>query len=99
MVIKRVGALSLAKIAAVLYAGIGLIVGAMFSLIGLIGAATWMAHSDAPGGAMFGTLFGVGAIIVLPICYAVMGFIGTLIAASLFNFAAGMTGGVQIEVQ
>lgn len=99
MVIKRVGAMSLAKIAAVLYAGIGLIVGAMFSLSGLIGAATWMAQSDARGGAMFGTLFGAGAIIVLPIFYGVIGFIGTLIAASLFNFAAGMTGGVQIEVQ
>lgn len=99
MVIKRVGAMSLAKVAAVLYAGMGLIIGGLLSLVAMAGAATWMAQSDSPGGAMFGALFGVGAIIILPICYGIFGFIGTLIAASLFNVAARMTGGVEIDVQ
>lgn len=99
MVIKRVGALSLAKVAAVLYAGIGLIIGAMFSLIGLAGVTSNFTGADTPGASMFGAIFGVGAIVLLPICYAIFGFIGTLIGAVLFNFAARLTGGVEIEVQ
>jgi hypothetical protein len=98
MVIKRVGAVSIAKIAGVIYAGMGLLIGAVFSLIGMLGLATRLASNDS-GGAMFGALFGIGAIIILPICYGIMGFIGTLIAAGLFNLAAGMTGGVELEVQ
>ncbi len=98
MVIKRIGALSLAKIAAVLYAGIGLLIGAVFALIGMAGFAGQMggASSALPFGGM---LFGVGAIVILPICYGVMGFIFTLIGATIFNVAAGLTGGVEIEVQ
>ena len=98
MVIKRVGPLSVAKIAAVLYAGIGLFIGAFFALIGMAGFASQMggASSSLPFGGM---LFGVGAIVILPICYGAMGFIFTLIGAMIFNFAAGLTGGVELEVQ
>lgn len=99
MVIKEVGAMSLAKVAAVLYAGIGVIIGALFSLFAMAGAATWASQADAPGGAMFGVLFGIGAIVVLPICYGLFGFVATLVGAALFNVAARMTGGVRIEVQ
>ncbi len=98
MVIKRVGALSLAKVAAVLYAGIGLLIGGLISLLALTGLPGGLAASDA-GGAAFGALFGVGAIILLPIFYGIVGFIGTLIAALLFNVAARITGGVEIEIQ
>jgi hypothetical protein len=44
-------------------------------------------------------MFGVGAIIVLPICYAIFGFIGSFIFALIFNFAAGMTGGIEVETR
>ncbi len=98
MVITRVGVLSVAKISAVLYAGVGLIIGALFSLIGLAGFAGGLA-SDNAGGAFGSALFGVGAIIILPIFYGIFGFIGTLIGAFLFNLAAGLTGGVEIEVK
>ena len=98
MVITRVGVLSVAKIGAVLYAGIGLIVGGLFSLIGLAGFAGSLA-SDSPGGAVGAAMFGAGAIIILPIFYGVLGFVATLIGAFLFNLAAGITGGVEIEVK
>jgi hypothetical protein len=48
---------------------------------------------------MFGALFGVGAIILLPICYGILGFIGTLIMAWLFNIAAGIVGGVEVDAR
>ena len=93
MVINRVGPLSCAKITGTLYAVLGLIIGACFSLFALAGFA-----SDRTG-AMFGALMGVGAMIVLPIFYGVMGFITTLIGAWLYNVAAGIVGGVEIDVR
>ena len=97
MVITRVNALSVAKVAAVLYAGMGLLIGALFSLIGMVGIGAALA--DQEGGRFAGALFGVGAIIFMPFCYGIIGFIFSFIAASLFNVAAGMTGGVEIETR
>jgi hypothetical protein len=98
MVITRVGPLSVAKIAGVLYAIVGLIFGAFLSLIGLAGMAGGLAN-DSPGGAAFGALFGVGAIIALPIFYGCLGFVMTLIMAALFNLGARLTGGVELDVR
>jgi uncharacterized membrane protein len=39
----------------------------------------------------------IGAIIIAPICYAILGFIGGLIGAVVYNFAAGMIGGIEVE--
>jgi hypothetical protein len=69
----------------------------MFSLIGMIGLTGAM--GDTEGGAFLGLLFGAGAIIVMPICYAILGFIGSFIMALLFNVAVGMTGGIEIETK
>ena len=97
MVITRVNALSVAKVAAVVYAGIGLIAGALFSLIGMVGFGAAMAGVEGAGA--MSAIFGVGAIIFMPICYAILGFIGSFIAATIFNFAAGMTGGIEVETR
>ena len=97
MVITKVNAFSVAKVAAVLYAGLGLLIGALFSLIGMAGMAGALSNTD--GGRFFTALFGVGAIIIMPICYGIFGFIGSFIFASLFNIAAGMTGGIEVETK
>jgi len=97
MTITRVGPLSCAKVAGLLYVVIGLIAGALFSLVAMGGAALGAASGD--DGAMFGALFGVGAIILLPIFYGIFGFIGTLIMAWLFNIAAGMVGGIEVDAR
>ena len=54
------------------------------------------AGSGMPTGGLFGMMFGVGAIIILPICYGLVGFIGTLIAASIYNGLAKLVGGVVL---
>ena len=97
MTITRVGPLSIAKIAGLLGVVIGLIFGAFVSLFSLAGAA--FGASQGEDGAMFGALFGVGAIVLLPIFYGCMMFVVTLIQAWLFNIAAGMVGGVEIEAR
>ena len=95
MVINRVGPVSCAKITGTLYAILGLIFGAFISLFSLAGGMA----SNRGGGAMFGAVMGVGAIIMLPIFYGLIGFIATLIGAWLYNVAAGIVGGVEIDVR
>jgi hypothetical protein len=96
MVVKRVGVLSLAKVSAALYALMGLIFGGIISLISVAGSAFGGgAMKDAFGGVMFGA----AAVIILPICYGLVGFIGSLIAGGLYNVIAGMVGGIELEVQ
>ncbi len=91
MVLKRVGPFSCAKISAVLYGLMGLIVGFLFSLIALVGAAI--------GGSGSSALFGVGAVIILPILYGGLGFVGGALMAWLFNLVASWIGGLEVEFE
>lgn len=97
MVIRKVDPLSVGKIAGLLYAIIGLLFGALFSLIAMAGATfAASAGEEAP---FIGLLFGAGAFIVLPIVYGVMGFIMTAIMAVIYNVLAGMVGGIRVELE
>jgi len=95
MVINRVGPVSCARISGTLYAILGLIGGACISLFALAGGI----GSERTGGAVIGAMMGVGAIVMLPIIYGLIGFVGTLVAAWLYNVIAGMVGGVEIDVR
>ena len=95
MIVKRVGPLSVAKNAGVLYAVIGLIVGAFFSLFAVAGAFS----RDSGAAAGIAGILGVGAIIMFPIFYACIGFVGSLIAAALYNVVAGMVGGIELDLE
>lgn len=95
MVIKSVRPISVAKLAGFLYAALGFLIGAVLSLAAMAGAFA----SDSEGGAMFGAVFGVGAIVLLPLLYGCLGFVFTLIGAWLYNVAAGFVGGIEVEVQ
>jgi hypothetical protein len=95
MVIKRVGPLSLAKIAAILYAVVGIIAGLIVSAISMAGVF----GTGTPRGAGIAAFVGGGAIIVFPILYAVLGSVGALIVAGLYNLAAAIMGGIEMEVE
>jgi hypothetical protein len=92
MVITRVAPVSVAKIAAIVYVVLGFIFGAFVSLATLLGSV------GGGGGPLGRGLFGLGAIVVLPIVYACIGFVMTLIMAGLFNVATGIVGGVEVDV-
>ena len=96
MVINRVGPVSVAKLAGMLYAILGLIFGAIISLFALAGGMG--ANSDEPVPPIMIAIFGAGAVIVLPILYGVMGFVMTLLMAAVYNVTARPLGGVQIDV-
>ena len=97
LVVRRIGAVSLAKIQGALYALLGLVFGAIFSLIALVGSALQTVSSGTGFPSQFGVLFGVGAIIIFPILYGAFGFIFGLILGGLYNLLAGVVGGVEIE--
>lgn len=102
MVIRKVGVLSLGKLMAVMYAGIGLVLGGLYALFAVLGGGAMMAmggESDSAlgGGMMIG--MGLAAIVIAPIFYGVLGFIGGIISAFFFNLAAKYTGGLDLEVQ
>jgi hypothetical protein len=97
--IRRIDPVSAMKVLAVLYAVIGLIVGAIFSIVGMIGFGAGAASNpDFPVPGAFGLLFGVAAIVILPVMYAILGAIGGLIMAFMYNLVAQFTGGLQIEL-
>jgi hypothetical protein len=44
-------------------------------------------------------MFGVGAIVFLPVIYGVMGFITGALGAAIYNLFSGMIGGVELELE
>jgi hypothetical protein len=87
--------MSVAKIAGLLYAVVGLAMGGLFSLFAMLGAA----FGDGSGGSFFPALFGVGSVILFPLFYGCLGFVMTAISAWLYNVVASVVGGVQLDVQ
>ena len=95
MIVKRIGPLSFARLSGMLYAILGLIFGGIVSLIALAGGFA----SDTAGAAGIGAIVGVGAVISFPVLYGLMGFVATLIGAALYNVAAGIVGGVEVDIE
>jgi len=96
MVIKRIKPLSCAKVAGILYATMGIVLGGFISLIAVSGGFH-AAAPNAPAVPAFGQRIGAAAVIVAPIVYGCLGFVVTLITAALYNLAAGIVGGIEIE--
>ncbi len=96
MIIRRIQPLPLAKVMGIVYALMGLILGlfvaAAFSSLGTLSPA------QKPMPWWGAAIFGVGGIIVMPVLYGVMGFVGGLLSALLYNLVAGRIGGIVLEV-
>lgn len=99
MIVKRIQPLSLAKVMAVVYGGLGLIVGALFSFFAIVGSAFAQALEQGAPPAFFGLIFGAGAIVVLPLFYGLLGFVGGFIVSGLYNLSVRFTGGLELEVE
>lgn len=98
MIVKKINPISAGKMMGALYAIIGLIIGIIVALASLMGAH--LAPTDSSGGSsIVGMMFGVGAIVFLPICYGILGFISGLIVPAIYNILAGIVGGVEVDVQ
>ena len=93
VVLRQVGVMSVAKIAAVLMAIVGLIQGIVFASLGsMIGSIAGLASLEMLGG------FGVLAVVMFPITGAISGFIGGAISAFLYNLVATRIGGIEMDL-
>ena len=97
MELKRVGPWSVARVFGTMYAAMGLIFGALFACIALLGGS--IARQNGDENAVFGALFGVGAIVLLPLFYGVCGVVFGALTAWLYNVFAGMVGGIEVELE
>ena len=96
-VVRSVQILSVGKVMGLVYGGIGVVVGCIIALFSLFGGLAQLA-SERPGLGLFGMFLGVGAIILCPIFYGILGFLMGLLMSFLYNLAARVTGGVEIEL-
>jgi hypothetical protein len=73
-------------------------IGAVFAFVLLIGSLLGApsAIGEQMGG--LGVFFGFGSMILFPIFYALLGAVGGLIMAGLYNLVARLTGGIEVEI-
>ena len=98
--ISRLDLVSLFKVAFLLYATLGLVVGLSCSLVimlfGQLGS--WLGNGNFPGLGYFTGIVGVLAIPALALGYGALGSIVVTIAGALYNLAARLVGGVKMDV-
>jgi len=92
--IRRIDPLSAGKVLGLIQALIGLVVGLFFSMIAVLGMA--VGGADAVLG---GLITGLSAVVILPLAYGIMGFLGGVLGAFLYNVVASMAGGIELETE
>jgi hypothetical protein len=95
--LRRIAPLQLGKMLAALYGLISLIFIPFLLLAGVVGAFAPNA-GKTPGAAITITI-AIVMMIFVPIIYAIMGFLGGLLGAWLYNVIAARIGGIQLEVE
>ena len=89
--LRRVGVIKAAVVGGIGYAIMGLVFVPFFFFIALVSPSQAM----RPGEWMFGPIFAL----MLPLIYGGMGFVGTGLAAAVYNLIAMMVGGLDIELE
>ena len=97
MVIRRIGVWSVARMYGALSGAMGLLIGLCIALASAVGMGLASSESDAPP--FLAGMFGVGAIVILPIFYGVLGLVAGAIGAALYNVLAGFVGGVTVVTE
>jgi hypothetical protein len=92
-IVKHVGPGSAFKVGLVAYGVIGLILGIFCSLIALAGASL-LPQARLP----FHGALGLLAVVVCPIVYGLIGGIGAVIGALIYNLASSWVGGLEVDI-
>lgn len=90
--IRRMDVMQMAKTLGALYFLLGFIIGVPVLFFMSSVANT---RSGITG---FGSGFGIGMIIAMPVIYGVIGFIGGALMAAVYNLVARWTGGIGIDL-
>src|ERR1035437_2953921 len=94
--IKRFAPLQLGSMLGVTYALVSLVFVPFILIFSLVGSAIAKNGGGSSAPAFFG--FGIFFIIFIPVIYGVLGFIGGVVAAFLYNIVAKWSGGIEVEV-
>jgi hypothetical protein len=95
--IKKFEVLSVMRISAICYGLMGLIEGAIFSVIFLVMPMASPAQQQMPP--WMGALFGGLSVIFFPILFGLMGAVIGALGAVIYNGSAKYVGGIQVEVE
>jgi hypothetical protein len=99
--IRRFGVIRTANVVAFFYVVIIVVIVVPIGLIVAI-AAPGRANLLGGAGAFAGNVVGPGIILIgllIAVFYGVLGWIFTALACLLYNFAAGMIGGIEIQLE
>jgi len=103
MTIRRFSVFSVAKIQALLAFVIGLLIGIIYGLAFMVFGAAMSSlapHGDSQAmGGVGSVVIGLIIMIAVPVFYGILGFVGGMIGALVYNLAAGVVGGVRFELE
>jgi hypothetical protein len=101
-IISRISPGSAFKVGLALYGLLGFVLGLCVALVSLLagGIAARLGPSAPPGlTAVFGVAGGIGAIILMPIMYGLLGGIVLAISALIYNLVAKLVGGLEVDIR
>jgi len=98
-VIREVGVVSVGKTFGIIYAGLGLLIGAIVAVISVFGGFAGMANHGGAAAGIAAIFVGAGAVFVLPIFYGVLGGLMGMFVALIYNVAARTVGGIEITIE
>jgi hypothetical protein len=90
-IVKHIGPVSAFRVGFAVYGFLGFIAGAFCSAIALAGVP-FAPHAHLPH------LVGLFAVILCPLLYGIIGGIGLLVSALLYNLASRWVGGLELEI-
>jgi len=100
--IKKIDVMSFGKLQAFIMLFAGLLAGIVYSFGGLIidtlVSLGWITSSETSG-LSYGTVLAFGAVIGMPLIFAIFGFIFGLIEAFIYNLFARWFGGIEIKLE
>ncbi len=86
--LTRIGPLKAGIVLSILYGVLGLLLAPFMLLMAMLGK----------GAGAKGAVVGVVFAIFIPVLYAVIGFVGGVICAAVYNLIAKWTGGLEFEI-
>jgi hypothetical protein len=110
VIVRRIGVFPAGKISAVMGAAMGLLIGIVIAVQSMLlgpmlsqlgGSGVEITGGSAnmldPQSMLLG--FGALAIVVAPIVFAILGFLGGAVTALIYNILAGLVGGYEMELE